>query len=89
MSISESSNYLKRKEQKQEQFVKAPIPYSFANAQKEIIIPHIIMICCIKCVCGTAALQHSLDLFLPSQFLNKDNSLFFTEGIFLVIKELQ
>jgi len=67
---------------------KVPSPYNFANTQKEIIITRIIMICYIKCVCGTAALQHSMDLFVPPQFLNKDNILVFTEGVSLVTKEM-
>lgn len=89
MSGSKSPNHLKKgKDRTKSSLSKSPV-HTALLIQKEIIIIDIMMICCIKCVCGTVALQHGLSLFLPPQFLNKDNSLFFTEGIFLVIKELQ
>lgn len=38
--IISKSSFKKTKGQKQEQLVKVPSPYNFANTQKEIIIPH-------------------------------------------------
>lgn len=59
------------------------------KTQKEIIMLYKRMICCLKCVCGTVALQHILGLFHSPLFLKKGNSLSFIEGISLVTKELR